>query len=190
MNSSVYFSTTLTHTANDNPTKVPTTEKPVTGETDTAMSATEVSSKIHESNYNQTISDLIYGRQWGEAIEEELQNLEQHNTWEYFELLSKRVAIGSKWVFKVKYNPDGSVDIRRVIQWKIVDHSTLATVLQQSWTCVTKDRDTGDGSGICGKQTYCPKDMTHAVEEYLGSTVGGYVSKLVTATYDPPHYIS
>lgn len=108
---------TLTHTADDNPTEVPSTEKPVTGETNTAMSATEVSSKIYKpSNHNETISDLIYGRQWGEAIEEELQNLEQHNTWEYFKLSSKRVAIGSKWVFKVKYHPDGSVDIRRVIQ--------------------------------------------------------------------------
>lgn len=104
----------------------------MTGETDTAMSAAEVSSKIHEtSNDNKTISDLIYGRQWGEAIEEELRNLYQHNTWEYFKLSSKCVAIGSKWVFKVKYHPDGLVDIRRVIQWKIVDHSTLATVLQR-----------------------------------------------------------
>ncbi len=42
-------------------------------------------------------------------IEEELSNLEQHNTWEYNELPSNRIAIGSKWVFKVKYHPDGSV---------------------------------------------------------------------------------
>ena len=55
------------HTANDNPTKVPTIEKAVTSEIDTAIAATEVSSKIQKTlNYNKTIFDLIYGRQWGE----------------------------------------------------------------------------------------------------------------------------
>lgn len=76
----------------------------------TAMSATDVSSKIHEpSNYDEAISDPIHGRQWRKAIEEELHNLEQHNTWKYDELPSDRVAIGSKWIFKLKYYPDGLV---------------------------------------------------------------------------------
>lgn len=74
------------------------------------MSATEVSSKIHEPRtYEEAISDPIHARQWKEAIEEEIQNLENHSTWEYDELPQGRQAIGSKWVFKVKYHPDGSV---------------------------------------------------------------------------------
>ncbi len=74
------------------------------------MSITESSSKIYEPNtYNEAISDPIHGRRWKEAIEEELQNLESHHTWEYEQLLNDRKVIGSKWVFKVKYHPDGSV---------------------------------------------------------------------------------
>ena len=88
---------TPTHTADNNSTEASIIEQPVTGETDTAMSATEISSKIHEpSNYDEAISDPVHGRKWREAIEEELHNLEQHNSWEYDELPSGGVAIGSK----------------------------------------------------------------------------------------------
>lgn len=82
----------------------------MTSEADTAMSATEVGSKIYEQKrYDEAIANPIHSHQWREAIEEELQNLEQHSTWEYDELPSGRVAIGSKWVFRVKYHPDGLV---------------------------------------------------------------------------------
>ncbi len=68
---------TPTHTADNNSTEASITEQPVTGETDIAMSATEINSKIHEpSNYDEAISDPVHGRQWREAIEEELHNLE------------------------------------------------------------------------------------------------------------------
>lgn len=75
-----------------------------------AMSITESSSKIHEpESYEEAVNDPIHGRRWREAIEKELQNLENHQTWEYEELPADRKAIGSKWVFKVKYHPYGSV---------------------------------------------------------------------------------
>lgn len=42
-------------------------------------------------------------------IEDELQNIGNHHTWEYKQLVSSQKAIRSKWVFRVKYNPNGSV---------------------------------------------------------------------------------
>lgn len=74
------------------------------------MSATETSSKVHEPRtYEEAVSDPIYARQWKEAIEEEIQNLENHQTWEFDHLPADRKAVGSKWAFKVKYSPDGSI---------------------------------------------------------------------------------
>lgn len=74
------------------------------------MSMTKSISKIHEpTSYDEAVNDPIHGRRWREAIEDELQNLENHQTWEYDKLPLGRKAIGSKWMFKVKYNTDGSV---------------------------------------------------------------------------------
>lgn len=48
---------------------------------ETAISITESTSKIHEPKaYNKAINNLIYGKQWREAIKKELQNLESHYT--------------------------------------------------------------------------------------------------------------
>lgn len=81
----------------------------------TAMSATKISSKIYEPTlYEKAISNPVHGRQWREAIEEELQNLEPHNTWEYDKLPSRRKTISSKWIFKIKYQPD-----RLVAKYKV-----------------------------------------------------------------------
>lgn len=55
------------------------------------------------------VDDPAHKRRWREAIEEELQNLENHQTWEYNELPQGRKAMGSKWVFKIKYNTDESI---------------------------------------------------------------------------------
>lgn len=75
-----------------------------------AMSMTESGSKIYEpTSYDEAVNDQIHGRRWQEVIEDELQNLENHQTWEYDELLPGQKAIGLKWVFKVKYNPNGSI---------------------------------------------------------------------------------
>lgn len=79
-------------------------------ESEQAMSMAESTNKIYEPNtYDEAISDPIHGRRWRKVIEEELQNLEDHHTWEYEQLSHDRKAIKSKWVFKVKYHPDGSV---------------------------------------------------------------------------------
>lgn len=59
------------------------------------MSVTEVRSKIYEPKiYKEAMSDPLHSRQWKEAIEEEIQNLENHNIWEYDDLPAKRQAIG------------------------------------------------------------------------------------------------
>lgn len=50
--------------------------------------------------------------EWQEAIREELQSIEQNETWELADLPKHRKAIGSKYVFKTKTDSNGAV-IRR-----------------------------------------------------------------------------
>lgn len=76
-----------------------------------AKSVTETSSKVREpKTYDKAINDPISGNRWREAIDEELWNLDSHQTWSYTALPSGRKAIGCKWVFRVKYHPDGSIE--------------------------------------------------------------------------------
>jgi hypothetical protein len=48
--------------------------------------------------------------EWFKAASEEIQSLMDNGTWELVKLPPGRRAIGSRWVFKVKHNADGSVE--------------------------------------------------------------------------------
>lgn len=50
-----------------------------------------------------------FKEQWAQAVESEFNSLEKQGTWVVCELPEERTAIPSKWVFKVKYNADGSI---------------------------------------------------------------------------------
>ncbi|KAK4384875.1 Retrovirus-related Pol polyprotein from transposon RE2 [Sesamum angolense] len=47
---------------------------------------------------------------WREAMGKEIEALERNDTWDLTELPKGKRAIGSRWVYKVKLNQDGSVD--------------------------------------------------------------------------------
>ena len=64
-------------------------------------------SKVQEPHsYKQAAEDS----NWVEAMQKELQALEENDTWELTKLPPGKKAIGSKWVYKVKFKPDGTVD--------------------------------------------------------------------------------
>lgn len=73
-----------------------------------------------------------------------MQNLENHHTWEYEQLPPDRKAIGSKWVFKVKYNTDGSVSrfkarlvAQRFSQVQGIDFTeTFAPTVRRESVCI------------------------------------------------------
>ncbi|XP_010274374.1 PREDICTED: uncharacterized protein LOC104609701 [Nelumbo nucifera] len=65
-----------------------------------------VSSVPEPSSYYQARKN----EKWIEAINKELQAFESNNTWELVPLPPKKKAIGSKWVYKVKYLLDGTID--------------------------------------------------------------------------------
>ena len=48
--------------------------------------------------------------QWKTAMDEEMQALVSHGTWELVNRPPGASVVSCKWVFIVKYKPDGSVD--------------------------------------------------------------------------------
>ena len=47
---------------------------------------------------------------WVTAMNKELDALEQNDTWAITQLPPGKTAIGCKWLYKTKYNPDGSIE--------------------------------------------------------------------------------
>ena len=44
---------------------------------------------------------------------EELTTLKENNTWSIVPLPNRKHAVGSQWVFKTKFNSDGSVECHK-----------------------------------------------------------------------------
>ena len=57
-------------------------------------------------SYNEAMRD----ERWREAMRKEIQALEENGTWTVEDLPVGKKAIGSKWVYKIKYNSDGSIE--------------------------------------------------------------------------------
>ena len=48
--------------------------------------------------------------QWGQAMVEEITAHLSNGTWEVVDLPPGRVAIGSKWIYKIKHKVDGTIE--------------------------------------------------------------------------------
>lgn len=56
--------------------------------------------------YHEAIKDS----RWQKVMELELAALESNHTWDAVDLPSNVKPIGYRWVYKVKYQPDGTID--------------------------------------------------------------------------------
>lgn len=61
---------------------------------------------VEPASIKQALSD----RKWKEAIQDEYKALMANGTWSLVNLPPHRKPIGCKWVFRVKENPDGTVN--------------------------------------------------------------------------------
>ena len=53
------------------------------------------------------IHEALKNPKWREAVIEEMKALQKNNTWKIVDLPGGKHPVGCKWVFTVKYNPDG-----------------------------------------------------------------------------------
>ena len=56
-------------------------------------------------------------KDWKEAMESEFQSLIDNKTWELVPLPKGHKSIGCKWIFKIQYSSDGSVERIRLDSW-------------------------------------------------------------------------
>lgn len=68
------------------------------------------SSNIEPKTYNQAIKHDC----WKHAMNIELQALAKNHTWDVVDLPSGKQPIGCRWVYKVKYKADGSIERHKV----------------------------------------------------------------------------
>nr|GEW28365.1 retrovirus-related Pol polyprotein from transposon TNT 1-94 [Tanacetum cinerariifolium] len=57
-----------------------------------------------------TYYEAIKDKRWRYAIDSELEALEQNKTWMIEKLPSNKKALGCKWVYKIKYKSDGTIE--------------------------------------------------------------------------------
>ena len=70
---------------------------------------------VFSTNLNKIVEPKTYSEaaknpKWIDAMDSEVEALHRNNTYEIVELPAGRRAIGCKWVWKIKYNSDGSVE--------------------------------------------------------------------------------
>ncbi|CAJ2668996.1 unnamed protein product [Trifolium pratense] len=62
------------------------------------------------SSEPKTVKQALKDPQWYTAMKEEFDALQRNQTWTLVKLPPNRKAIGCKWVFRTKENPDGSIN--------------------------------------------------------------------------------
>ena len=58
----------------------------------------------------ETFSEAAKNPRWIGAMNEEMQALRKNETWDLVPTSPRNKAIGCRWIYKVKYNVDGSVN--------------------------------------------------------------------------------
>jgi hypothetical protein len=71
--------------------------------------APDIDTYTDPQSYEEAMSSP-YAHKWKAAMKEEIQSLNNNNTWNLMKLPNDAHAIGSKWVYKRKYNSDGTVE--------------------------------------------------------------------------------
>ena len=57
-----------------------------------------------------SVNEAQADHRWADAMRHEIDSLDDNNVWELVELPAGRKTVGSKWVFKLKKNADGSIE--------------------------------------------------------------------------------
>ena len=82
--------------------------------------------------------DAIQKPEWVLAMNEELSSLEQNNTWELTSLPINKKPIGCKWVYRTKYNADGTLYKHKARLMILGNHQRPGEDYEQTFAPVAK----------------------------------------------------
>uniref|UniRef100_A0A251RUP7 Putative reverse transcriptase, RNA-dependent DNA polymerase n=1 Tax=Helianthus annuus TaxID=4232 RepID=A0A251RUP7_HELAN len=68
------------------------------------------SSLLYAEEIPTNTKQALQSKHWKDAMEEDMRALEKNNTWEKCVLPSGKKTVGCRWVFTIKYKPDGTVE--------------------------------------------------------------------------------
>jgi len=57
----------------------------------------------------ESLEEAVNEAAWRKGMQEEIEVIEKNKTWELNEKPNDKEAIGVKWVYKIKNNPDGKI---------------------------------------------------------------------------------
>lgn len=80
---------------------------------DYVVYGTHENEELFEPKHYKEAINSKFGREWTQAMVEELNAIEDNDTWDLVSLPNGRKAIGSKWVFKIKTKFDGTIERRK-----------------------------------------------------------------------------
>ena len=66
--------------------------------------------KVMEVRGLESYVEVTKDANWRVAMEEEMHALAENETWDFIDALKGVKSIGCRWVYKIKYNADGSVN--------------------------------------------------------------------------------
>ncbi|KAL0399261.1 UNVERIFIED_CONTAM: Retrovirus-related Pol polyprotein from transposon RE1 [Sesamum radiatum] len=109
----------------------------------------QLSSVQEPKTYLQASSDP----HWIKAMDQELQALETNGTWELTSLPLHKKPIGSRWVFKLKYNPDGSIE-RYKARLVAKGYNQIEVATSRSWPLLQLDVNNAFLHGHLDEEVY------------------------------------
>ncbi|GKD42806.1 retrovirus-related pol polyprotein from transposon TNT 1-94 [Tanacetum coccineum] len=97
-----------------------------------SIAHTQFLAAVTMGNEPTRFSQAITGPNWRDAMHKEIDALEKNGTWVLEDLPHGKKAIGCKWVYKIKYHFDGTIE-RYKARLVILGNNQVAVVVIRKW---------------------------------------------------------
>ena len=65
---------------------------------------------LYSNDVPKNVEEALQDPKWKKAMEEEISALKKNKTWENCQLPKGKKTMGCRWVFRIKYHADGSIE--------------------------------------------------------------------------------